>query len=77
MLTVNKESWLMSERKGTGIKSVVLSALSAAFGVQKRANLERDFQQGKPAHYIIAGIAGTVLFVLILLFVVYVVTQNT
>ncbi|WP_338081940.1 DUF2970 domain-containing protein, partial [Endozoicomonas acroporae] len=31
---------------------MVLSALSAAFGVQKRANLERDFQQGKPAHYI-------------------------
>ncbi|WP_206680799.1 DUF2970 domain-containing protein, partial [Endozoicomonas acroporae] len=31
-----------TERKGTGIKSVVLSALSAAFGVQKRANLERD-----------------------------------
>ncbi|WP_257284484.1 DUF2970 domain-containing protein [Endozoicomonas sp. SESOKO1] len=67
----------MSDKKGTGVKSVILSALSAAFGVQKRANLERDFQHGKPAHYIIAGIAGTVLFVLILISVVHVITQNT
>ncbi|WP_257296266.1 DUF2970 domain-containing protein [Endozoicomonas sp. YOMI1] len=67
----------MSDKKGTGLKSVVLSALSAAFGVQKRANLERDFQQGKPAHYIIAGIVGTLLFVLILISVVHVVIQNT
>lgn len=67
----------MSDKKGTGVKSVILSALSAAFGVQKRANLERDFQHGKPAHYIIAGIAGTVLFVLILISVVHLITQNT
>ena len=67
----------MSDKKGTGFKSVVLSALSAAFGVQKRSNLERDFQEGKPAHYIIAGIVGTLLFVLILISVVYLVTQNT
>lgn len=67
----------MSERKGTGIKSVVFSALSAAFGVQKKSNLERDFQQGKPAHYIIAGIIGTALFVVVLMLIVHVVLQGT
>ncbi|USE39474.1 DUF2970 domain-containing protein [Endozoicomonas sp. SCSIO W0465] len=67
----------MSDKKGTGIKSVILSTLSAAFGVQKRANLERDFQKGNPAHFIIAGIAGTVLLVLILIAVVHVVAQNS
>lgn len=60
----------MSEKKGTTVKSVIFSALSAAFGVQKRANLERDFQQGKPAHYIIAGIVGTLLLVVVLMTVV-------
>ncbi|KEI71782.1 DUF2970 domain-containing protein [Endozoicomonas elysicola] len=67
----------MSDRKGTGIKSVVFSALSAAFGVQKKSNLERDFQQGKPAHYIIAGIIGTALFVVVLMLIVHVVLQGT
>ena len=67
----------MSDRKGTGIKSIVFSALSAAFGVQKKSNLERDFQQGKPAHYIIAGIIGTALFVVVLVLIVHLVLQGT
>ena len=60
----------MSEKKSTTVKSVIFSVLSAAFGVQKRENLERDFQQGKPAHYIIAGIVGTLLFIVVLMTVV-------
>ncbi len=67
----------MSDRKGTGIKSIVFSALSAVFGVQKKSNLERDFQQGKPAHYIIAGIIGTALFVVVLVLIVHLVLQGT
>ncbi len=66
----------MSDKKGTGVKSVIFSALSAAFGVQKRANLERDFQQGKPAHYIIAGIVGTLLFIAILMTIVVLVMPD-
>ena len=60
----------MPPKKGTGIKSVILSALSAAFGVQKSSNRERDFTEGKPAHFIIAGIIGTLLFVLSLILIV-------
>jgi len=61
----------MAERKGTGLKSVIFSTLSAAFGVQKKSRLEKDFQQGKPAHFIVAGIIGTALFVVTLLLVVH------
>ena len=63
----------MKARKGTGWLSVVQSALSAAFGVQKRSKLEKDFKEGKPADFIIAGIAGTIIFVLVLVVLVNVV----
>ena len=36
------------------------STAAAAFGVQNRANRERDFNRGKPMHFIIAGIVFTV-----------------
>ncbi len=52
------------------------STLAAAFGVQKRANRERDFGRGKPHHFIIAGIVFTVVFVLIVATVVQIVLRN-
>ena len=39
------------------------SALSTVFGVQSSRNRSRDFQAGKPSHFIIAGLVFTVLFV--------------
>ena len=56
---------------GTGLKALVLSTLSAAFGVQKKANQEKDFREGNPAHFVIAGIVGTALLIAILLLVVH------
>ena len=52
------------------------STIAAAFGVQKRANRERDFARGKPLHFIIAGIVFTVVFVLIVVSVVQLVLRN-
>ena len=46
------------------------STAAAAFGVQNRANRERDFNRGKPLHFIIAGIVFTALFVLVVATVV-------
>ena len=54
------------KRKGTGFFSVVQSVLAAGFGVQSRANRERDFKDGKAIHFIIAGVIGTALFMLII-----------
>ena len=43
---------------------IASSTIAAAFGVQSKANRERDFSRGKPLHFIIAGIVFTVIFVL-------------
>ena len=56
--------------KAPGALSVVLSVIAAAFGVQTEKNRERDFAQGSPVVYIVAGIVFTVLFVLTIVGVV-------
>jgi hypothetical protein len=52
------------------------SAVAAAFGVQSRANRERDFTRGKPLHFIVAGVVFTALFVLTVAMVVQLVLRN-
>ena len=42
---------------------VAQSVLAAAFGVQSSRNRERDFKHGSARTFILAGLAGTVLFV--------------
>ncbi|MFT5117090.1 MAG: hypothetical protein ACI9NY_000618 [Kiritimatiellia bacterium] len=42
---------------------VVLSTMSAAFGVQSRHNRERDFQHGSIYTYIAAGVIFTLAFI--------------
>ena len=48
---------------GTGFFNVLKSALAAAFGVQSNKNRERDFSNGNPVHFIIAGVFLTICFV--------------
>jgi len=52
-------------RKGTGFWAVMQSVGAAMIGVQSRKNRERDFTQGKPIHFIIGGLIGTALFLLL------------
>jgi uncharacterized membrane protein YhdT len=57
----------VNERKnGIGIKEVCKSILMSFFGVQKESVRQRDFEKGKPRHFIIAGILFTLLFVTLL-----------
>ena len=49
---------------------VVRSVFSAAIGVQSQKNRERDFQHGSAGMYVIVGLIGTLLFVLILMLIV-------
>ena len=58
------------DRAGTTLWQIVTSTLAAAFGVQSSRNRRRDFTTGKPAHFIIAGIVFTILFVVGMVFVV-------
>ncbi|AUB77961.1 DUF2970 domain-containing protein [Spiribacter aquaticus] len=46
------------------------STAAAAFGVQTEAARQRDFSHGNPAHFIIAGLIFTVVFVVVLLVIV-------
>ncbi len=56
--------------KGTGFWAVVQSVLAAGFGVQSKANKERDFTQGKAIHFVIGGLIGTLVFILCIWLVV-------
>ena len=43
----------------------IKSVLAAFFGVQSDKNRELDFKYGKPAHFIMAGLLLTLLFILV------------
>ncbi|MEX2366171.1 MAG: DUF2970 domain-containing protein [Pseudohongiellaceae bacterium] len=49
---------------------VVLSVIQASFGVQKRENRERDFQQTSWVPFVVAALIFTALFVVSLVLVV-------
>ncbi|MSR15130.1 MAG: DUF2970 domain-containing protein [Gammaproteobacteria bacterium] len=52
------------DRKGLSILQVIQSVLAASIGVQSNKNRERDFSRGSAKAFIIAGVIGTVLFIL-------------
>ncbi|MFZ2449143.1 MAG: DUF2970 domain-containing protein [Methylovulum miyakonense] len=49
---------------------VIKSVLAAFIGVQSEANRKTDFTQGSLKTYIIAGVAFTILFIGLIIFVV-------
>ncbi len=49
---------------GTGFWSVAHSIGAGLLGVQSSKNRERDFTHGKPIHFVIGGVVGTLLFLL-------------
>ena len=50
-----KEHRKTAEVEGLTLIQVIGSVFAAAFGVQSRANKQRDFTSGKPLHFIFAG----------------------
>ncbi len=50
--------------------NIIQSTLAAAFGVQSNRRREEDFTQGKPSHFIIAGLIFTASFIGILALIV-------
>lgn len=49
---------------------VVKSVLAAFIGVQSKVNREKDFTEGSASSYIFVGIGATILFILMLVFIV-------
>lgn len=61
---------LISVDKKPGFWSIFMSTFAAAFGVQNKKNLEKDFKHGNIKVFILAGVLFTALFVLIVVLVV-------
>jgi hypothetical protein len=59
-----------SNHRSPGPLSMILSVLAAFFGVQSEKNRERDFQHGRPIHFILIGLIMTLLFILAVLIAV-------
>lgn len=58
------------ERKSLTLRQMLQSVLAGALGVQSGKNRARDFNHGKPSHFILLGLGFTVAFVLVILGVV-------
>ncbi|MGR9051675.1 MAG: DUF2970 domain-containing protein [Gammaproteobacteria bacterium] len=58
------------------IIQVIKSVLAAAAGIQSNDNREKDFAHGSLPIYIVAGLIFTVLFVLVISFLVSKVTGS-
>ena len=54
---------------------LLMSVLSAFFGVQSEANRQRDFSSGKLSHFIIIGLLLGLVFILIVIGVVQIVMK--
>jgi Protein of unknown function (DUF2970) len=52
-----------SARDKLSPRQILFSIIAAAFGVQSRERLKRDFSTGRPTQFIFAGILFTVFFV--------------
>jgi hypothetical protein len=67
---MSKESSLKKSNtpsNSSGFKSTAKSVGAAFFGVQSETNRERDFNQGKLSHFIIAGVIGAAIFIGVLI----------
>lgn len=60
-----------------GFWQLLLSTLSAFFGVQSNANRERDFKHGKISHFIAIGLLFGLVFVCTIIGVVQLVIRLT
>ena len=65
-----KDSNQKEAEEKPGILKVFFSVAAAAFGVQNSKTRNRDFTQGNPVVFILAGLIFTILFVLTLLLIV-------
>ena len=52
------------------ILHVIKSVFAAFIGIQSKENRELDFTKGKISHYVGVGIAMTILFIVLLVFIV-------
>jgi len=64
------------KKRGQSVWTVIKSVASSFIGVQNSQQHAEDFEEGKASTYIIAGIIGALLFVLVVFTVVNIVLSN-
>ncbi|MCB1645752.1 MAG: DUF2970 domain-containing protein [Pseudomonadales bacterium] len=52
-----------SQKETLTFREILVSTLAAAFGVQTRKNMERDFSQGEVLQFLASGMIFTIVFV--------------
>ncbi len=57
-------------KNNPSIIEVIKSVLASFFGVQTDENRRRDFEKGKPVHFIVVGLILTILFIVIVISIV-------
>ena len=67
---------MTKKRPNISFLQVMLSAISAAFGIQSSKNQRRDFERGKIGHYIAAGIFVTLIFITLVVIIVEIVLNT-
>lgn len=55
---------IMAKQSNSNLWQVFVSVLAGMFGVQTKANLERDFNSSNYKHFIIVGLIMTIALVL-------------
>jgi len=53
-------------KKEVSFWKILQSMFAALLGVQSESNRQRDFNFGKPQHFIVAGIVTTIILILLL-----------
>ena len=67
-----------AQRDKPRMLDIIKSVLASFFGVQSDKNRKRDFQQGNPLHFIVAGLFLTVIFILLIVGIVkYILYSST
>ena len=67
-----------SREQALTFMQMLKSVFAAAFGVQSKANRERDFSRGKASHFILIGVGFTAAFVFLMsLFVDFILSLAT
>lgn len=65
-----------NEKSNVPILQVTKAVLAAFMGIRKKSDLEKDAANLKPAHVIIGGLVGGILFVVSILILVKLIVNN-
>jgi hypothetical protein len=77
MTDENNQQSTKKPTKDLGPLEIMKSVGAAMIGVQSDSNRERDFEKGKPAHFIIAGVIFVIIFLLTLATIVSSVLESS